>query len=155
MKSSHKSGQFILRAKKDLAGTTLDFGFEIIFTDMNQKIEKYRLQIVKDYLKIIIFISGGKFGYGMLGNVAWSPTSNPNFSYYMSFRISGFHENQDLEYITGFPKKDLCNDIIRSIQKIENRESNLQPGQIPSNFQVRSLSLKLKQAFYFIYLRIS
>ena len=43
MKSSLKSGQFILRAKKDIGGTAIDFGFEIIFTDMNQKIEQFRL----------------------------------------------------------------------------------------------------------------
>ena len=78
----------------------------------------------------------------MLGSVAWSPLDNPSFSYYLNFNISGFYENQDLEFIHDYPKKPLCNEIIRLIEKIENQESNLQGGKIPTNFQVRSLSLK-------------
>ena len=42
MKSSNKSGQFILTAKKEIGGTPVNVGFEIIFTDMNQKIDQFR-----------------------------------------------------------------------------------------------------------------
>ena len=78
----------------------------------------------------------------MRGTYAWSPTANPNFSYYMTFNAAGIFEDRDLSFLDDFPKIQLCNDVVKACEKIENRVSTLEEGTIPKTFQVRSLNLK-------------
>ena len=75
----------------------------------------------------------------MLGQIGWSPCDNRNFSYYLSFRIENYYEDEGYEYIRNYGIKNLCNEVIQSVSKIENREANLDEEQVPSNFQVRNL----------------
>ena len=78
----------------------------------------------------------------MRGNYAWSPTSNPNFSYYMSFHANGIFDDRDLAFIDDYPKIQLCNDVVKAVEKIENRLSSLEESKVPKTYQVRSLNFK-------------
>ena len=76
----------------------------------------------------------------MLGEIGWSPCDNRNFSYYLSIKIEeNYYEDEGYEYIRNYGIKNLCNEVIKNVNKIENRKAMLDEELVPSNFQVRNL----------------